>query len=84
TKLASIVQIQGRGGQLGIPYGTAQYPDCRGLTPEELERINFASLDLSPIQEELVARMVLPKNDSLKQTNQSHIERLKQQGRAHD
>lgn len=84
TKLASIVQIQGRGGQLGIPYGTAQYPDCRGLTPEELERINFASLDLSPIQEELMARMVLPKNDSLEQTNQSHIERLKQQGRAHD
>ncbi|MDF1931748.1 hypothetical protein PGH45_19140 [Legionella pneumophila] len=36
------------GGQLGIPYGTAQYPDCRGLTPEELKRINFASLDLSP------------------------------------
>ena len=84
TKLASIVQIQGRGGQLGIPYGTAQYPDCRGLTPEELERINFAALDLSPIQQELISRMALPNNGSINSANQSHVERLKQQGRAHD
>ncbi|HAT3877914.1 TPA: type-F conjugative transfer system mating-pair stabilization protein TraN [Legionella pneumophila] len=84
TKLAAIVQIQGRGRQLGIPYGTAEHPDCRGLTPEELERINFASLDLSPIQKELVARMALPNNSSINKANQSHIERLKEQGRAHD
>lgn len=84
TKLASIVQTQGRGGQLGIPYGTAEYPNCRGLTPEELERINFAALDLSPIQQELIARMALPNNGSINNSNQSHIERLKQQGRAHD
>lgn len=84
TKLVSIVQIQGRGGQLGIPYGTAEYPNCRGLTPEELERINFAALDLSPIQQELIARMVLPNNGSINNANQSHIERLSLQGRAHD
>ncbi|RMW99878.1 type-F conjugative transfer system mating-pair stabilization protein TraN [Legionella jordanis] len=84
TKLASIIQIQGRGGQLGIPYGTAEYPNCRGLTPEELERINFSALDLSPIQQELMARMALPNNGSINNANQSHIERLKQQGRAHD
>ena len=84
TKLASIVQIQGRGGQLGIPYGTAEYPNCRGLTPEELERINFAALDLSPIQKELMARMALPNNGSINKANQSHVERLRLQGRAHD
>ncbi|HHU0079769.1 TPA: type-F conjugative transfer system mating-pair stabilization protein TraN [Legionella pneumophila] len=84
TKLSSIVQIQGRGGQLGIPYGTAEYPNCRGLTPEELERINFAALDLSPIQQELIARMALPNNGSINNANQSHIERLSLQGRAHD
>lgn len=84
TKLAAIVQIQGRGGQLGIPYGAAQYPNCRGITPEELERINFAALDLSPIQQELMARMALPNNGSINSANQSHIERLKQKGRAYD
>lgn len=84
TKLASIIQIQGRGGQLGIPYGTAKYPNCRGLTPEELERINFSALDLSPIEQELIARMTLPNNGSINSANQAHVERLKQQGRAHD
>jgi conjugal transfer mating pair stabilization protein TraN len=54
------------------------------LTPEELERINFAALDLSLIQQELIARMALPNNGSINNANQSHIERLKQQGRAHD
>ncbi|MFO3289609.1 type-F conjugative transfer system mating-pair stabilization protein TraN [Legionella pneumophila serogroup 1] len=84
TQLAAIIQIQGRGGQLGVHYGTAEYPNCRGLTPEELERINFAALDLSPIQQELMAKMAVPERGSIERTNQSHVERLKQQGRSHD
>nr|HAT8715168.1 conjugal transfer protein TraN [Legionella jordanis] len=88
SKLASIIQIQGRYSQLGINFGGAwgetNAANCRGLAPEELERINFAALDLSPIQQELIARMALPNNGSINNSNQSHIERLKQQGRAHD
>lgn len=88
TKLSSIIQIQGRLRQLGINFGWAggkeNRPNCRGITPEELERINFAALDLSPIQQELIARMTLPNNGSINRNNQSHIERLKQQERAHD
>ncbi|MDX1791260.1 type-F conjugative transfer system mating-pair stabilization protein TraN [Legionella pneumophila] len=88
SKLASIVQMQGRYSQLGINFGGAwgktNAANCRGITPEELERINFSSLDLSPIQQELIARMTLPNNGSINNANQSHIERLKQQGRAHD
>ena len=84
TKLASIVQIQGRGLQLGIPFGSAEYPNCRGLMPEELERINFASLDLSSIQQELVDRMALPNNAAIDNLNQSHVEKLHQQGKSHD
>ncbi|AWN76023.1 type-F conjugative transfer system mating-pair stabilization protein TraN [Legionella anisa] len=88
TKLAAIIQIQGRNKQLGINFGWAKDEDnranCRGITPEELERINFAALDLSPIQQELIARMAVPNNGSINNANQSHIERLKQQGRAHD
>lgn len=84
SKLAALVQIQGRGAQLGIPYGTAKYPDCRGLTPEELSRIHFNALNLSSIQQELMARMRVPDKGSINQQNQSHIERLKQKGEAHD
>lgn len=88
TKLAAIIQIQGRNKQLGINFGWAKDEDnranCRGITPEELERINFAALDLSPIQQELIARMAVPNNGSINNANQSHIERLRLQGRAHD
>lgn len=84
TRLAAIFQIQGRGSQLGISYGTAKHPDCRGLTPEELERINFSALDLSPLEKELITRMALPNDTSIGSANQSHIEKLKRQGRAHD
>ncbi|HHF7375957.1 MULTISPECIES: conjugal transfer protein TraN [Legionellaceae] len=88
TKLASILQIQGRFYQLGIHFGWAKDEDnkanCRGITPEELERINFSALDLSPITQELMNRKVLPNDGQVSAVNQSHIERLKQMGRAHD
>lgn len=84
TKLAAIVQIQGRGGQLGLSYGTAKQPNCRGLTPEELERIHFDQLDLSPIQQELMSRMVLPTHQSLSSRNQAQVERWYKEQRAYD
>lgn len=84
SKLAGIVQIQGRGGQLQIPFGWAKAPDCRGLRPEELERINFGALDLSAIEQDFVAKKTLPDGALMQLTNQAHIERLNQQGRAHD
>lgn len=84
NQLAAIVQIQGRGGQLGISYGTAKSPNCRGLSPEELARINFELLNLSAIEQSFVARMLLPNDSSTHQSNQSHVEQLHQEGSAHD
>ena len=46
SRLARIVQEQGR-RQLGRGYGSAQNPDCTGLTAEELERLDFSQIDLS-------------------------------------
>ena len=46
TKLSGVVQIQGRNQQLHISFGDAENPVCRGITPEELERIDFNALDL--------------------------------------
>lgn len=84
TQLAAILQIQGRGQQLKLSFGTAEHPDCRGLTPEELERVDFSSLNLSPLEQELIARMALPADSLADSHNQSHIERLNREGRAHD
>jgi conjugal transfer mating pair stabilization protein TraN len=44
--LARIVHEQGR-PQIGIGWGTAKAPNCRGFTPEELASIDFSQVDLS-------------------------------------
>lgn len=59
TRLGAIIQIQGRGKQLSIGYGSPEFPDCRGVTPQELERIDFSALDLSPLEQEFMNRMQL-------------------------
>jgi conjugal transfer mating pair stabilization protein TraN len=53
TKLARIVQEQGR-SQLGIKWGKADAPECRGLSMQELQRLDLSGMDLSEVAEELV------------------------------
>lgn len=84
TRLSAIIQKQGRLAQLGIGFGAAKTPDCRGLMPEELERIDFGRLDLSPVEAELLARLQLPTSGGISLTNQAHVERLHGQGISHD
>ncbi|MFN9001675.1 MAG: conjugal transfer protein TraN [Holosporales bacterium] len=54
SKLVRIIQEQGR-KQLQIGWGGAKSPSCRGLTPEELGRIDFSQLDLSELMQEIRA-----------------------------
>lgn len=84
TQLAAIVQIQGRGGQLKVSFGQAKQPNCRGLTPEELSRIQFDRLDFSPLHAELSHRMKRPDDLNVAEKNRAHIEALQRQGHAHD
>ena len=44
--LARIIQEQGR-PQLGIGWGDAKHPNCRGFTPEEFQKIDFSKVDFS-------------------------------------
>ena len=48
TKLARIIQEEAR-SQLGIDWGTPKHPDCRGLTHEEISKLDFTRLDLSEV-----------------------------------
>lgn len=54
NRLSKLLNDQGR-RQLGIGFGSADSPDCRGLTPEELSRIDMSSMDLSELFEEVQA-----------------------------
>lgn len=65
SKLAQIVQAQGRGGQLGVGFGSAKHPDCRGLTIDELQRVKFDTLDFTEFYDELNSQTKLPDSKKL-------------------
>jgi hypothetical protein len=44
--LGRIIQEQGR-KQLGVGWGDAKHPNCRGFTPEEFQKIDFSKIDFS-------------------------------------
>ena len=48
SKLMRVIQEQGR-AQLGLSFGTAKEPDCRGLNLEEIQRINWDKIDWSEV-----------------------------------
>lgn len=46
TEIGRIIQQQGR-AQLGIGWGSATAPNCRGLSPAELASVDFELIDFS-------------------------------------
>jgi conjugal transfer mating pair stabilization protein TraN len=77
SRLARILHEAAR-EQLGISWGSAEHPNCRGLTADEIARINFDKLDLrelivdikvtlpdpQKIQERLKARLKLMETEA--------------------
>jgi conjugal transfer mating pair stabilization protein TraN len=52
TKIARILHEQGR-AQLGISWGDASSPECRGFSLSELQQVDFTKIDLSDAIEDL-------------------------------
>lgn len=69
-KLAKIIQEQGRLKQLNISFGNAESPNCRGLTVEELQRVNFDKIDYADFYSEVQGNVKFPEN-------QETIDRIK-------
>lgn len=65
NKLARIVQAQGRSGQLGIGFGSAKNPDCRGISIDELQLLRFDYMDFSDFYEDLQNNLEIPEQDKL-------------------
>ncbi|RLM11810.1 type-F conjugative transfer system mating-pair stabilization protein TraN [Gibbsiella quercinecans] len=76
SKLAQIVQQQGRNGQLHIGFGEAKGPDCRGISVEELKQINFNQLDFTNFMEDLINNQNIPKNAELTEKTKVRIKEL--------
>ncbi|WP_457569186.1 conjugal transfer protein TraN [Desulfurobacterium sp.] len=50
--LAKVFQEQAR-QQLGISWGTPEYPNCRGLTPQEFQKVDVSKMDLSEVYSDI-------------------------------
>ncbi|RPD91751.1 conjugal transfer protein TraN [Candidatus Pantoea deserta] len=74
SKLARIVQEQGRRDQLGISFGSGESPDCRGIKVAELQGIKFDHIDFSDFYDDLNSNIRLPDQDALNQRITSDIQ----------
>ena len=54
SKLARVFQQRGR-SQLAISFGSPEYPNCRGLAVEELQRIDFSKFNMEELFADLLA-----------------------------
>ena len=68
SRLARVLQEQGR-LQLGISWN-----NCRGLTPEELEMIDWSHIDLREVLPDIEAQMSIPNQEALKLNLQQKVE----------
>ncbi|HHQ4545268.1 TPA: type-F conjugative transfer system mating-pair stabilization protein TraN [Aeromonas veronii] len=74
SKLAQIVQQQGRQWQLGIGFGGASSPDCQGITTDQLQSIKFNNLDFSNFYADLKNGTSVPQDNALLQRVQQQIQ----------
>lgn len=80
SKLAQIVQQQGRAWQLGVGFGDAESPNCRGITVDELQRIRFDKMDFANFYDDLMKNQQVPDSGALVEKVKQQIEqRMKEQ-----
>ena len=53
--LDKVIQVEGR-KQLGINFGSGGSPNCRGLTIEEIQKLDFSKMDFSGFIDELMVK----------------------------
>ena len=79
NKLAQVIQDQGRKKQLGIGFGYVSdddaHPNCRGLTPDEISKIDFGKIDFSFLKDDIERNLKFPAQDP---TTRTILERVKQ------
>ena len=80
SKLARIVQEQGRHWQLGIGFGSADNPDCRGITVDELQSVDFERLNFADFYEDMEKGTDIPSDQALIDRVKAQISSHLQQG----
>lgn len=63
--LEKTIQVQGR-KQLGLNFGSGGNPNCRGLTLDELARIDWSLIDFSELAAEMMKKVTMPDTADVK------------------
>lgn len=79
SMLAKIIQEQGR-AQLHWTFGEAEYPDCRGFSPAQLQQIDFSKIDFSEYYATLEAQMAIPDSAAVQQQLQRDLQVMFKKG----
>lgn len=81
TLLDKVVQVEAR-KQLGRGWGSPGNPDCRGLTLEDIQRVDFSKMDLSEFIDDFKVKFAgkfkSPDSKELTDTIESSISSIRQ------
>lgn len=78
SKLAKIIQEQGRKGQLNIDFGSAKEPNCFGVTPDQLKSIDLGKIDFQDFYADINAKK--PDLNLIQQMIQQHVQEFQNAG----
>jgi conjugal transfer mating pair stabilization protein TraN len=74
--LERVIQVEGR-KQLGITFGSGGSPNCRGLTIEEIQRLDFSKMDFTDFINELMVKFTgnykTPNPNEIASTMKAHM-----------
>ena len=73
NRFARLLQEQGR-AQLGLGWGAAEGPNCRGLSTEELSRLDLSRMNFSELFEDLMKKYKQPDAKILEQKTHEKIQ----------
>jgi len=73
--LNKVIQVEGR-KQLSMSFGTAKSPNCRGLTLDELLKLDFDRMDFAEFEAEILKTMKLPNKGDIKARIENSISNI--------
>ena len=84
SKIAKIIQEQGRAGQLHVSFGDGKHANCDGITPDQLQGIDLSKIDFSDMYADINNKIKTPDLNQIKELIEQHIQQYTQAGQPND
>lgn len=75
SKLAKIIQEQGRFNQLHIDFGRGENPRCNGITPEQFQSLDLSKIDFQDFINDLNKNVKNPDVNDIQNKIRDHIKK---------